>query len=57
MTWPICSYISLFFQEPTKTPATCVSAVLNVFSEVLKRKDMTLNDSEDVGKQNKPLGQ
>lgn len=40
-----------FFQEPSKTPATCVSAVLNVFSEVLKRKDMTLNDSEDVGKQ------
>lgn len=42
--------IMLFFQEPSKTPAICVSAVLNVFAEVLKRKDMTLNDSEDVGK-------
>ncbi|XP_054273493.1 nucleolar complex protein 4 homolog [Macrosteles quadrilineatus] len=35
------------FQKPSETPATCVNAVESIFTEVLKRKDMAVTDSEN----------
>uniref|UniRef100_A0A1B6LY41 CCAAT-binding factor domain-containing protein n=1 Tax=Graphocephala atropunctata TaxID=36148 RepID=A0A1B6LY41_9HEMI len=35
-------------KKPTETPVECLTAIENVFIEILKRRDMTINDGDNI---------